>query len=131
MTPAGYGDESDGPHRFFDYQPLQGRSDWRNAAARGDSHLFGVAHAGAILWFADVCATILAFGGVDFAEGAAGFPLAINLNAALLGNQKSGVLTATSSFVKRGRQLTVVRTKVTGEGGRLIAEVTTSHLASQ
>src|SRR3546814_6649783 len=49
---------------------------------------FGVAHAGAILWFADVCATVLAFGKAEIQAGASGFPLAINLSAALLGNQK-------------------------------------------
>ncbi|HVT34183.1 MAG TPA: PaaI family thioesterase [Nevskiaceae bacterium] len=92
---------------------------------------FGVAHAGAMLWFADVCATLLAFGKNELAPGASGFPLAINLNAALLGNQKDGEFTATSAFVKRGRTLTVVRTTVTGEGGRLIADVTTSHVPAR
>jgi uncharacterized protein (TIGR00369 family) len=92
---------------------------------------FGVAHAGAMLWFADVCATVLSFGGTEFAEGAAGFPLAINLSAALLGNQKLGVFTATARFVRRGRQVSVVRTTITGDSGRLIADVTTSHIASK
>jgi uncharacterized protein (TIGR00369 family) len=92
---------------------------------------FGVAHAGAMLWFADVCATVLAFGKADMAAGASGFPLAINLNAALVGNQKEGVFTATSVFVKKGRTLSVVRTTLTGEGGRLIADVTTSHIPAK
>jgi uncharacterized protein (TIGR00369 family) len=92
---------------------------------------FGVAHAGAILWFADVCATMLAFGKPDIAAGESGFPLAINLNAALLGNQKQGVFTSSSTFVKKGRTLTVVRTTVSGEGGRIIAEVTTSHIPAK
>ena len=43
---------------------------------------FGVAHAGAMLWFADVCATVLAAGGRgDFTPGASGFPLGVSLNA--------------------------------------------------
>ncbi|NKF23481.1 PaaI family thioesterase [Solimonas marina] len=92
---------------------------------------FGVAHAGAILWFADVCATVLAFGDTEFTPGASGFPLAISLNAALLGNQKDGVFRARSTFVKRGRQLTVVRTTVSGADERLIADVTTSHVPSR
>jgi 1,4-dihydroxy-2-naphthoyl-CoA hydrolase len=92
---------------------------------------FGVAHAGAILWFADVCATVLAAGKMELVAGAAGFPLAINLNAAFLGNQKGGTFKAISEFVKRGGQLSVVRTTVSGDGGRLIAEVTTSHIASR
>jgi 1,4-dihydroxy-2-naphthoyl-CoA hydrolase len=92
---------------------------------------FGVAHAGAMLWFADVCATVLAFGSTDVTAGASGFPLAINLNAAFLGNQQDGLFTAKSVFVKRGRQLSVVRTTVTGDGGRVIADVTTSHIPSK
>lgn len=92
---------------------------------------YGTVHAGATLWFADVCATVLAFGGTDVGGGQAGFPLAINLNASLLGNQKDGQFTATAVYVKKGRRLSVVRTTVTGDGGRLIAEVTTSHVPAQ
>ncbi|WP_029891215.1 PaaI family thioesterase [Polycyclovorans algicola] len=89
---------------------------------------FGTVHAGAILWFADVCATALAFGNRDMTEGISGFPLAVSLNANLLGNQKSGTFRATARFVKKGRRLTVVRTSVTGADGRIIAEVTTTHV---
>lgn len=92
---------------------------------------FGVVHAGAMLWFADVCATVLAFGKAEFEPGAAGFPLGINLNASILGNQKDGALQAISVFVKRGRQLSVVRTTITGAEGRLVAEVTTSHMPAK
>jgi uncharacterized protein (TIGR00369 family) len=89
---------------------------------------FGTAHAGATLWFADVCATVLAFGGAEMKPGVSGFPLAISLNANLLGNQKDGVFRATSVFVKKGKRLSVVRTTVTGADDRLIADVTTSHV---
>jgi acyl-coenzyme A thioesterase PaaI-like protein len=89
-----------------------------------------VAHAGAILWFADVCATVLIAGKREIEPGVAGFPLAVNLNAALLGNQKEGAFTATSRYVKKGRTLSVVRTSVIGDGGRSIADVTTSHVLS-
>jgi len=92
---------------------------------------FGTVHAGATLWFADVCATVLAFGGSAALPGQAGFPLAITLNASLLGNQKDGHFTATSIFVKKGKRLSIVRTTVTGDNGRLIAEVTTSHVPAQ
>lgn len=92
---------------------------------------FGTVHAGATLWLADVCATVLAFGGAKVEAGQAGFPLAINLVANLLGNQKEGAFEATSVFVKKGKRVSVVRTTVTGEGGRLIADVTTSHVPAQ
>jgi uncharacterized protein (TIGR00369 family) len=86
----------------------------------------GVAHAGALLWFADVCATSLLLEDGDAAAGS--FPLAIQLSAAFLANQRDGVFRATSTFVKRGRRVSVVRTAVTGAGGRVIADVTTNHV---
>ena len=97
----------------------------------GIKNPFGTVHAGAILWFADVMATRLVLGAGPASEGMKGFPLAISLNANLLGNQKDGVLRATSSFVKQGRTVTVVRTVVTGASGKAVADVTTSHVMSQ
>jgi 1,4-dihydroxy-2-naphthoyl-CoA hydrolase len=78
-----------------------------------------------------VCATVLAYGKAQFAPGGAGFPLGISLNANFTGNQRDGVFKATAVFLKRGRQLSVVRTTITGESGRLIADVTTSHIPAQ
>lgn len=92
---------------------------------------FGVTHAGALLWFADVCATVLAAGTTDFVPRAGDFPLGITLNAHFAANQTQGTLRATSTFVKRGRRLTIVRTTITGDGGKLIADVTTSHVPAQ
>lgn len=97
----------------------------------GIKNPFGTAHAGAILWFADVTATVLVMGSPTATEGMKGFPLAINLNANLLGNQTTGSFTATSTFVKRGRTVSVVRTLVEGQDGKLIADVTTSHVLSK
>jgi uncharacterized protein (TIGR00369 family) len=89
---------------------------------------FGVAHAGAILWFADVCATVLVLGKTDASEGMKGFPLAINLSANLTANQRQGTFRALSVYVKKGRSVSVVRTQVLGDDDRLIAEVTTNHV---
>lgn len=92
---------------------------------------YGIVNAGAMLWFADVCASVLVFGGSQVEPGAAGFPLGVSLNAAFVGNQKEGNFKATSRYVKKGRQLSVVRTIISGENDRLIADVTTSHIASK
>jgi len=92
---------------------------------------FGVVHAGAILWFADVTATMLALGSLNASEGMSGFPLAINLNANFMSNQKAGQLRAVASFVKKAKTVSVVRTTVYGENAKLIADVSTSHLASK
>ncbi len=97
----------------------------------GIKNPFGTVHAGAILWFADVAATVLAMNSATASEGMKGFPLAISLNANLLGNQKEGSFRSVSSFVKKGRSVSVVRTVVSGADGKLIADVTTSHVLSQ
>ena len=92
---------------------------------------FGVVHAGAILWFADVTATYLALGSSHASEGMKGFPLAINLNANFASNQKAGTLKAIASFVKKGKTISVVRTTVLGEDDKLIAEISTNHVAAK
>jgi 1,4-dihydroxy-2-naphthoyl-CoA hydrolase len=92
---------------------------------------FGVVHAGAILWFADVTATILAMGSTQASEGMSGFPLAISLNANFAGNQKAGKFRAVASFVKKGKTVSVVRTTVFGENDKLIADVSTNHVAAR
>jgi uncharacterized protein (TIGR00369 family) len=97
----------------------------------GIKNPFGQVHAGAMLWMADVTATMLAMGPGVASEGMKGFPLAINLNANFIGNQAEGTFKAVASFVKRGRTVSVVRTTVYGSGDRLIADVTTSHVLSK
>lgn len=100
----------------------------------GIKNPFGVVHAGALLWQADVTATALAIGSIDSSgatQGMKGFPLAISLNANFLGNQTEGSFKAVASYVKRGRMVSVVRTIVYGTGDKLIADVTTSHVFSK
>ena len=97
----------------------------------GVKNPFGVVHAGAILWFADVSATFLVMGSSQAAEGMKGFPLAITLNANFIGNQTEGTFKAVASFVKRGRTVSVVRTLVYGAGERLMADITTNHVLSK
>jgi len=93
---------------------------------------YGVVNAGAILWFADVTATILVMGPSSIpTEGMAGFPLAITLNANFVSNQKEGTFKAVATFVKKGKSVSVVRTIVYGKSDRLIADVTTNHVAAK
>ncbi len=94
----------------------------------GAQNPFGTVQAGAMLWMADVTATVLAIGSVKLGKKGQGFPLAINVNANLIGNQRGGEVLAEARFVKKGKRVTVVRTRVTGEEGRLLAEVTTTHV---
>ena len=98
----------------------------------GVKNPYGVVNAGAILWFADVTATILVMGPSTLpSEGMAGFPLAITLNANFVSNQKEGAFRAVSTFVKKGKSVSVVRTIVYGKSDRLIADVTTNHVAAK
>lgn len=96
----------------------------------GITNPFGVVHAGAILWLADVTATLLVIGDAKPTAGMKGFPLAIHLAANFIGNQRDGMLTAVAAFVKKGRTVSVVRTEVRGTNDRLLADVTTSHVLS-
>jgi uncharacterized protein (TIGR00369 family) len=97
----------------------------------GIKNPFGVVHVGAILWLADVTATVLVMGSAQASEGMKGFPLAITLNANFIGNQTDGMFTAVSSFVKRGHTVSIVRTLVYGADEKLIADVTTNHVLSK
>ena len=92
---------------------------------------FGTIHAGAMIWLADVTATVLAVGSTQISETGRGFPLAINLNANLLSNQRSGEVRAEARFVRKGKSVSVVRTQVTGDSARLLAEVTTNHISAK
>ncbi|HOY22970.1 MAG TPA: PaaI family thioesterase [Cellvibrio sp.] len=91
---------------------------------------FGTVNAGATLWLADVNASVLVLEGVNPERGMKGFPLAININANLLGNSTAGAFVAKSNYIKKGRTVSVVKTTVTDTAGKLIAEVTTSHVQS-
>ena len=98
----------------------------------GIKNPFGVVHVGAILWLADVAATVLVMGPeARVSEGMKGFPLAITLNANFIGNQTDGIFTAVSSFVKRAHTVSIVRTLVHGADEKLIADVTTNHVLSK
>jgi uncharacterized protein (TIGR00369 family) len=97
----------------------------------GVKNPYGVVHAGAILWFADVTATILALGSAQPTEGMAGFPLSITLNANFISNQKEGKLRAIATFVKKGKYINIVRTIISGANDRLIADVTTNHVSAR
>ena len=89
---------------------------------------FGTVQAGAMLWLADVTATVLALEKAELSSDGKGFPLAINLNTNLLGNQREGEIRAEARFVRSGKRVTVIRTRVSGTQGRLLAEVTTTHV---
>lgn len=100
----------------------------RMPVTEGILNPFGTVHAGAILWMADVTATLMAIGKTRIGKDGKGFPLAVDLHTTLLGNQRGGEIRAEARLVRRGKRIIVVRTRVTGGQGRLLAEVTTTHI---
>ena len=56
------------------------------------------------------------------------FLVGVDLHAVMLTNQQGGTIRATSHVVRAGRRVTVIRTEVHGDGDRLLAEVTTTHV---
>lgn len=99
----------------------------RMPVAAGILNPFGRVQAGAMIWLADVTASVLALEGETLGEGGKGFPLAIDLHSTLVGNQADGEITAQARIVHRGQNVIVVRTRLTGHAGKLLAEVTTTH----
>lgn len=55
---------------------------------------YGMVQAGAMIWLADVTASILALEGRTIEDDGKGFPLAIDIHTNLLGNQRAGEITA-------------------------------------
>lgn len=99
------------------------------AVQSGIMNPFGTVHAGAMIWFADVAATICAIGEPESVDDdGRGFPLAIDLHTVLMGNQDDGILTATATPIRRGKKIVIVRTEVTGKNDRTLIEMTSTHL---
>ena len=117
-----------GSLEFFIEERKEDRVTSRMPVTPGALNPFGTIQAGAMIWLADVTATVLAIGGMEIGENGEGFPLAINIYTNLLGNQRDGEIRAEARFVRKGKRVSVIRTQVTGTGGRLLAEVTTNHV---
>ena len=88
----------------------------------------GYVNGGVILSLADNLATGMA-GRAHFEKtGERSFWVGVDLHAAMLSNQKGGELLAESRVVRAGRRVTVIRTVVTGDQGKTLAEITTTHV---
>ena len=100
----------------------------RMPVKKGMLNPFGTVQAGAMVWMADVTATVIAIGDTEIGEDGRGFPLAVDMHTTLLGNQRDGEIMAEARVVRRGKRVIVIRTRVTGYGGRLLAELPTPHI---
>ena len=88
----------------------------------------GFVNGGVIISLADNIATGMANRAYAEKTGEQAFMVGIDLHASMLANQKGGTLRGQARVVRAGRRVTVIRTVVTGEGGKTLAEVTTTHV---
>jgi uncharacterized protein (TIGR00369 family) len=100
----------------------------RMPVTKGIRNPFGTVQAGAMIWVADVTATLMAIGKTEIGEDGRGFPLVVDLHTTLLGNQRDGEIRAKARVVRRGKRVIVIRTRITGNKGRLLAELTSTHI---
>lgn len=100
----------------------------RMPVQKGILNPFGLVQAGAFVWLADVTASVLLLEAQPAGERGKGFPLAIDLHTSLFGNQREGDITAEARFVRKGRNVSVVRTRILGHDGKLLAELTSTHV---
>jgi uncharacterized protein (TIGR00369 family) len=99
--------------------------------SRGILNPFGTVQAGAMIWLADVTASVLAVEGQNIEGDGKGFPLAIDIHTVLVSNQRDGDVRAEARFVNQGSSVMVIKTLVTGNKDKLLAEVTTTHLKAR
>lgn len=92
---------------------------------------FGTIHAGALIWFADVIATNLVLGGEQLTEGMDSFPVAVTLNAQLLANRREGMVSASATWLRRGRRISTVRTLVNDDEGKVLLDLTSTHVTAR
>ena len=77
---------------------------------------------------ADNSATYMANPTNDDGPNLGAFMVLVDLHSSMLGNQSDGELRATSTVVRCGRRVTLIRTVVPGTEERRLAEVTTTHI---
>ena len=92
---------------------------------------FGTVQAGALIWLADVTASVLAITVHTVEDDGIGFPLAIDIHTTLVSNQMDGEINAEARFVRSGQNVLVIRTRITGNDDRLLAEVTSTHIPAK
>ncbi|MEX2373396.1 MAG: PaaI family thioesterase [Dehalococcoidia bacterium] len=88
----------------------------------------GMIHGGVLLGLADNIATAMANRAHRAIDGDERFMVGIDLHASMLANQPGGTVRFEARPVRAGRRVVFIRTVVTGENGRTLAEVTTTHV---
>lgn len=95
-----------------------------------DHHLnpTGNINGGVLISLADNLATGVANHHWQDKTGEQAFLVSVDLHAVMLTNQLGGTIKAKSEPVRVGRRVVVIRTQVTGEDEKILAEITTTHV---
>jgi 1,4-dihydroxy-2-naphthoyl-CoA hydrolase len=88
----------------------------------------GNVNGGVIISLADNLSTGAANRAYFAKTGERRFMVGVDLHAVMLANQEGGTIHARARVIRVGRRITVVRTEVRGDGDRLLAEITTTHV---
>ncbi len=91
----------------------------------------GHIHAGSMVSLADTSATFAAMAALQLSLTLEEMPVAVNISSQIVGNIKEGTLRSESTVVHPGRTLVVVTTRITTDGGKLLALVNSSHFNRQ
>ena len=91
----------------------------------------GHIHAGSMVSLADTSATFAAMAALQLSLTLEEMPVAVNISSQIMGNIKEGTLRSESTVVHPGRTLVVVTTRITTDGGKLLALVNSSHFNRQ
>lgn len=88
----------------------------------------GNINGGVFLTMADNVATGAASRAYFEKIGERKFMVGVDLHAVMLSNQQGGIIRVVAKPVRVGRRITVIRTTVTGDEGKVLCEVTTTHV---
>ena len=91
----------------------------------------GHIHAGSMVSLADTSATFAAMAALQRSLTLEEMPVAVNISSQIMGNIKEGTLRSESTVVHPGRTLVVVTTRITTDGGKLLALVNSRHFNRQ
>ena len=87
----------------------------------------GHVHAGSMVSLADTAATFAAMATSERVLTLDEMPVAVSISSQIVANVKEGTLRAESTVAHPGRTLVTVTTRITADGGKLLALVNSSH----
>ena len=87
----------------------------------------GHVHAGSMVSLASTSATFAAMASSQRMVTLEEMPVAVSISTQIVGNVQEGTLRSESTVAHPGRTLVAVTTRITADGGRLLALVNSSH----